>query len=182
MDSATSQATIEKLRLVFSTHGLPDTIVSDNRTAFTSHEFAGFAQQNGIRHLTSAPYHPASNGLAERAIQTLKNALKKNPGGVSLSTQIYRFLFQYRLTPHSTTGIAPAELLLGRRPRSHLDFLFPDITDRVRRKQFEQKANHDRHSRERQLGVGQAVWVRNLPACSSWLPGTISQVLTQQRF
>ena len=182
VDSATSQATIEKLRLVFSTHGLPETIVSDNGTAFTSDEFAAFVRQNGIKHLTSAPYHPASNGLAERAIQTLKNALKKNPGGVSLPTQIYRFLFRYRLTPHSTTGIAPAELLLGRRPRSHLDFLFPDITDRVRRKQFEQKANHDRQSRERQLGVGQAVWVRNLPACSSWLPGTISRVLTQQRF
>ena len=60
VDSATSQATIEKLQLVFSTHGLPDTIVSDNGTAFTSDEFAAFVRQNGIRHLTSAPYHPAS--------------------------------------------------------------------------------------------------------------------------
>ena len=94
--------------------------------------------------------------------------------GDSLPTQIYRFLFQYRLTPHSTIGIAPAELLLGRRPRSHLDFLFSDITDLVRKKQSEQKLNHDRHSREQQLGVGQAVWVRNLPACSSWLPGAYS--------
>ena len=122
---------------------------------------------------TQTPYKCTIS--TERAIQ---NALKKNPGGVSLSTQICRFLFQYRLTPHSTTGIAPAELLLGQRPGSHLDFLFPDITDRVRRKQFEQKENHDRHSGERQLGVGQAVWV-SLPACSSWLPGTITQV---QRF
>ena len=104
MDSATSQATIEKLRLVFSTHSLPETIVSDNGTVFTSDEFAAFVRQNGIKHLTSAPYNPASNVLAERAIQTLKNALKKNPGGVCLPTQIYCFLFQYRLTPHSTTG------------------------------------------------------------------------------
>ena len=182
VNSATSQATIETLQLVFATHGLPETIVSDNGTAFTSGEFATFTRSNGIKHLTSAPYHPASNGLAERAVQTLKNALKKNSSGESLTTQINRFLFQYRLTPYSTTGIAPAELLLGRRPRSQLDLLFPDIANRVRRRQLEQKVDHDRRSRERQLGVGQAVWVRNLPACTSWLPGTIVKVLSPQRF
>ena len=116
VNAATSQATIEKLRLVFSTHGLPEVIVSDNGTSFTNEEFAVFIRSNGIRHLTSALYHPASNGLAERAVQILKNALKKDPGGVSLDTQIARFLFHYQITPHSTTGIAPAELLMGRRP------------------------------------------------------------------
>lgn len=98
VNSATSQATIEKLRLVFSTYGLPEVIVSDNSTAFTSEEFTEFVRCNGIKHLTSAPYHPASNGLAERAVQTLKNALKKESGGVSLKTQILRFLFHYRIT------------------------------------------------------------------------------------
>ena len=42
--------------------------------------------------------------------------------------------------------------------------------------------DHDRRSRERQLGVGQAVWVRNIPACTSWLPGTIVKVLSPPRF
>ena len=84
VNSATSNATVEKLQTVFATHGLPEVIVSDNGTAFTSEEFALFVQRNGIRHLTSAPYHPASNGLAERAVQTLKSALKKDPGGVRL--------------------------------------------------------------------------------------------------
>ena len=70
---------------------------------------------NGIKHLTSAPYHPASNGLAERAVQILKNTLKKEPGGISLEIQISRFLFSYRITPHCTTGVAPSELLMGRR-------------------------------------------------------------------
>ena len=80
VNAATSNATIEKLQSVFTTHGLPEVIVSDNGTAFTSEEFKAFVQKNGIRHLTSAPYHPASNGLAERAVQTLKSALKKDPG------------------------------------------------------------------------------------------------------
>ena len=128
------------------------------------------------RHHSLTHYDPSkplllSCGLAERAIQTLKNALKKNPGGVSLPTQIYRFLFQYRLTPHSTTGIAPAELLLGRRPRSHLDFLFPDITDWVRRKQFEEKANH---RRERQLGVGQELACLFVMAARNYISGSYS--------
>ena len=163
VNSATSNATIEKLQSVFATHGLPEVMVSDNGTAFTSEEFAAFVQKNGIRHLTSAPYHPASNGLAERAVQTLKTALKKDSSGVSLEKQIHHFVFRYRITPHSTTGVAPAELLLGRRPRSRLDLLHPEIAERVRKRQAEQKGRHDRHCRERELSVGQPVWVKRLP-------------------
>ena len=182
VNAATSQATIEKLHLVFSTHGLPEVIVSDNGTSFTSEEFAGFIHSNGIRHLTSAPYHPASNGLAERAVQILKNALKKDPGGVSLESQIARFLFHYRITPHSTTGIAPAELLMGRRSRSRLDRLYPNIADRVRKRQFDQKRGHDQHCQQRQLSAGQIVWVRNHATGQTWLPGIIFEVLSHQKF
>ena len=134
------------------------------------------------KHLTSAPYHPASNGLAERAVQTLKNALRKDPGWVSLGTQISRFLFRYRITPHSTTGVTPAELLMGRRLRSRLDLLHPDISERVRKRQLVQKEGHDSHCRQRELSTGQTVWVRNPPNGRPWFPGTISEVLSQQRF
>ena len=67
VNTATSQTTIDKLRMLFATHGLPETVVSDNGSIFTSAEFATFMTYNGIKHLKSAPYHPASNGLAERA-------------------------------------------------------------------------------------------------------------------
>ena len=63
--SATTQHTIAKLMSIFATHGLPEMIVSDNGTVFISTDFQIFTKQNGIRHVTSAPYHPASNGLAE---------------------------------------------------------------------------------------------------------------------
>ena len=182
MNSATSQATIDKLRLVFATHGLPEVLVSDNGTSFTSEEFAAFVHGNGIKHLTSAPYHPAANGLAERAVQTLKNALKKDPGGVSLETQIARFLFRYRITPHSTTGVSPAEMLMGRRPRSRLDLLHPDIGERVQKRQLEQKEGHDQRCRQRQFTAGQTVWVKNHTTGRPWLPGTIAEVITPQRF
>ena len=69
---ATSEITIEHLRRTFSTHGIPDTIVSDNSICFTSNEFIHFCKMNGLKHITSAPYHPSTNGMAERAIQTVK--------------------------------------------------------------------------------------------------------------
>jgi len=55
---STAKITVNKLRTVFATHGLPDTIVSDNGTSFTGVEFKEFMAKNGIRHVTSAPYHP----------------------------------------------------------------------------------------------------------------------------
>ena len=97
--STSSQATIKALRPIFATDSLPEIIVSDNGSAFTSEEFQEFVKQNEIRHLWSAPYHPASNGLAERAVQTFKNAMKKATTS-DLETHLSRFLFQYRITPH----------------------------------------------------------------------------------
>ena len=68
--STSSVATITVLRNLFATHGIPGLIFSDNGTSFTSDEFKKFVRRNGIRHRTSAPYHPATNGLAERAVYT----------------------------------------------------------------------------------------------------------------
>ena len=117
-NSVTSQVTIDKLRKIFSTHGLPEKVVSDNGSAFTSREFAAFMRDNGIVHV------PATNRQAERAVQVVKQGLKKLTQG-SLQARLDLLLFNYRLTPQETTGQAPAELLLGRRPRSRLDALFP---------------------------------------------------------
>ena len=61
----------------FSQFGLPDRIVSDNASYFVSAEFAEFMNKNGTKHSTSAPYHPARNGLAERAVKTFKTGTYK---------------------------------------------------------------------------------------------------------
>ena len=80
MNSTTSTATACKLREIFAQHGLSDILVSDNAPNFTSEEFETFMRKNGIAHITSAPYHPASNGLAERAVQTVKSGIIKTAG------------------------------------------------------------------------------------------------------
>ena len=78
--STFSESTISKLRTIFSTHGLVEVLVSDNGLAFTSQEFKEFIQRNEIRHVFTPPYHPASNGLAECAIKTVKKGLRKMEG------------------------------------------------------------------------------------------------------
>ena len=138
--STSSSAIIEELRTLFAKFGLPESVVTDNGTGFVSQEFETFLKNNGIRHTTSVPYHPASNGLAERAVEIVKKGLKKVTVG-SMNTRLAKVLFTYRITPHSTTGTSPAELLLGRRPQTRLDLLKPNRAERVEKKQEDQKAS-----------------------------------------
>ena len=91
-------------------------------------------KKNGIKHIKVAPHHPASNGLAERAVRIFKEGFAKMEDG-SVQTKLSRFLLSYRTTPHSTTGVPPAELLLKRRLHTHLNQFVPSIADRVRNKQ-----------------------------------------------
>ena len=92
---ATATATINKLRLTFATHGLPDIIISDNGANFTSEEFAAFMKSNGIKHVRTAPYHPASNGQADRVVQTVKEELQKQEGE-TLEVRLAKVLFHHR--------------------------------------------------------------------------------------
>ncbi|KRZ47522.1 Uncharacterized protein T02_8860, partial [Trichinella nativa] len=110
---------------LFTTHGLPEVMVSDNAAAFTSNEFQNFMISNAIRHVTISPYHPASNGQAERMVQTMKNALQRRVRG-NWNIHFARFLLSQHITLNSKTGLSPAELLMHRRPRTLLDNLHPD--------------------------------------------------------
>ena len=62
---------------IFSIFDIPNTLVTHNRSSFGSEEFENFVKKNGIKHLTTALYHPSSNGLAERMVQTFKTTIKK---------------------------------------------------------------------------------------------------------
>lgn len=170
--SATSAVTINTLRNMFATHGIPDVVVSDNGTCFVSVEFENFMSDNGIEHIKTAPYHPASNGLAERAVQVFKQGIRNVPGG-TIEIKLARFLFRYRTTPQSTTGVAPSELLMGRKLKSHLDMIFPNIKSNVNAKQAKQKQYHDKCSKARILCPGNRVYVCNFGSGEKWLPGVI---------
>ena len=120
MSPITSPLVIEKLQTIFSVHGLPKTVVTDNSPSFMSDECERFWTANGIQHMTSFPYHPATNGLAERGIQLFKYGLGNMEGG-TLQPKLSRFLFWNRITSHSITGVSLAEVLMDRRLGSQLD-------------------------------------------------------------
>jgi transposase InsO family protein len=100
--------------------------VSDNGPQFTSEEFKRFMLINGIVHRREAPYHPQTNGLAERAVQSVKKALHKmrdQPG--TFEDKLQRFFTSYQNTPHKSTGKTPVEELLGRQNRGKFDLFQP---------------------------------------------------------
>ena len=126
MTNITSDSTINALKQIFVLEGAPETIVSDNGAQFTSDQFQKFCSCYGITHLTTAPFHPASNGEAERFVRTFKEAmrkaaLEKEGKDEALNT----LLFSYRTTPSPRSGKSPSELLHGRQPRTLLSSLIP---------------------------------------------------------
>ena len=158
MSSTTTSKTIDVLRHVFAIHGLPDHLVSDNGPQFTSMEYQHFLRCNSIKHTRTAPYHPATNGIAERFVQTFKKAILAGKGYARSSQhKLASFLLHYRSTPHSVTGVPPCVLLNNRQLKTVLDLLKPDIGRRVQEKQSSQKKAHDLHCRERLFEVGDLV-------------------------
>ena len=120
--STSTQATTALLEEDFAHFGYPHTIVSDNATTFSSAEFQLWCHQRGIKHLTGAPYHPATNGAAERMVQSFKQSLKKSK--LPPRPALQEFLMQYRRTPLNT-GFSPSQLLNGRQLRTKIDALLP---------------------------------------------------------
>ena len=141
---------------------------------FTSAEFAEFLQRNGIRHVWTPPYHPASNGLVEKMVQTFKERMKRLKQGL-LNTRLSRFLFKYRLTPHSTTGALPAEMIFGRKLRSPLDCLKPCIGRTVNRAHEQQRKSYDARAQAqvRDFGISDRVYASNFGPGVRWLLGVV---------
>ena len=177
MSSTTANKTITKLRETFARYGLPEQLISDNGPQFVSEELETFLRVNGVKHIRSSPYHPASNGAAERLVQTVKQALEAGRvDGVPLEQTLATFLLRYRATPHATTGVPPSTPLMGRTLRTRLDLIKPDVGRRVREQQAHQKTQHDTHTCERQFVLGQRVWVRNMREGPRWVDGVITGI------
>ena len=138
----------------------------------TSEEFKQFLKSNGITHITSAPYHPASNGLAERAVQTVKQALKKQHLG-SIKHKVARFSFAYRNTSQTRTGQTPVELIFGHQLRTRLSNDKPGVEERLQKKQKSQKRNYDCKAKDRYFKVGDKVYVKNYRPGPAWVAGEI---------
>ncbi|UYV68431.1 K02A2.6-like [Cordylochernes scorpioides] len=172
MDHCTATATVRVLRSLFAVHGLPDQVVSDNGRMFVGHEFQEFLRMNGVRRITSAPYHPQTNGQAERVVQTLKQLIRKN-GWENISVTLPRALFAMRTTPHGKSGLTPAELLMGRRLTTRMNRLHP--------KESEDSENGKEHFQNR-FKSQENVYARKYNGKGKWEPGKIKTVLGPRNY
>ena len=113
MTSTTVSKTISALEQMFSLYGIPEHVVTDNGPQFASGDFAVFLNSQGVCHMRSAPYHPATNGLAEHFVQSLKQGLKTNLSfQLPLSTRLHNFLLTCCSSVHSTMVVTPSSLFL----------------------------------------------------------------------
>lgn len=187
MQSTTADKVLQFLDKIITTFGLPKSICTDNGPQFSAFKFIDFCKRHGIEVQKSPPYHPESNGIAERAVQTVKKTLKKflldkNLRGLSFQDKINKFLFKYRNTSCSSTNAAPAERVFSFTPRTPLDFVNPicktfnNVNNSLSLPPSNKKSNI-------KFAVGQKVLYRNVNSKScNWMEATIFKILSPQRY
>ena len=101
----------DHLQELFSVEGTPDEVMSDNGPPFNGKEFSSFLTGLGIRHTTSSPNYPWSNGFIERQIQTVKRLMEK---AISMGRSFEEALTHLKAQPLRDGLPSPAEILHGR--------------------------------------------------------------------
>lgn len=177
--SKTSQSTIKIIEDTFAYLGIPQEVMTDNGPPFNALDFKAFMNEYGIRHLTSSPTYARSNGLVERAVQTVKNLfVKAIESGSSLTLSI----LNYNATPKHNLP-SPAELLMGRKLRSNLMITKSLLTPKyecsksyntIQTNQLKQKQYHDRNAYELlDLQENQEVMVQT--SMRNWTPAKVTR-------
>ena len=145
---------------LFSIEGYPDEIVSDNGPPFNSKVCAKFLSGLGIKHATSSPGYPLSNGFIERHIQMVKNMLSK-----SSNTQSFQeVLADLRTTRIGTDLPSPAEILHGRNltTKAQAEIDINAIRSLLQERQLKMMLAHDssrRAKKAKPLVVGERCYV-----------------------
>ena len=176
MANITAKNVIKELSIIYARYGYPMQLVTDNGPQFCGEEFNSFNKERGIRHIKTSPYHPSTNGAAERFVQTFKKGMKtakedeRDP-----IERLNNFLRVYRSTPHKTTSTTPAELFFKRKVRGRLDLFHPSISRKVKESQKSQAKYHDQHAHMRELQEGDLVRVRDFRSTPhSWKEGIVT--------
>ena len=104
------------LKVQFARHGLPIQVCSDNNP-FNAVEFRRFAEKYDFQHITSSPHYLQANGRAEAAVKTIKKLFEK---ATEDREDPHLALLAFRNTPTTQLGMSPAQVMFGRRTRTHL--------------------------------------------------------------
>ncbi|XP_047994374.1 uncharacterized protein K02A2.6-like [Leguminivora glycinivorella] len=155
-------------------------ITSDaaNSLSRKSKEFRKYLQSQGIRQVLSAPYHPATNGQAERTVQTVKAKLRKLTSG-PWEARLAAVLYGLRTTPNSVNDKTPAELLNNRRFRTKFDKLNPLFS---RCADTDEAVEKNSATKNREFQTGQSVYLKNYCGGPRWLKGMVEKRLGVCRY
>ena len=170
----------DRLIDLFSIEGYPDEIVSDNRPLFQSKEFAKFLSGLGIKHTTSSPKYPRSNGFIERHIQMVKNMLSK-----SSNTRSFQEVLADLRTTRIGMGLpSPAEILHGRNlmTRAQAEIDIKAIRSVLQERQLKMTLDHNmsrRAKKARLLVVGERCHV--LGPGNKWIDAFITGITDSSR-
>ena len=170
----------DRLINLFSIEGYPDEIVSDNGPPFQSKEFAKFLSGLGIKHTTSSPGYPRSNGFIERHIQMVKNMLSK-----SSNTRPFQEVLADLRTTRIGTGLpSPAEILHGRNltTRAQAEIDIKAIHSVLQERQLKMTLDHDMSRRTRKarpLVVGERCHV--LGPGNKWIDALVTGITDSGR-
>ena len=183
MSTTSAKATVTTLRDIFSRHGLPEIIVSDNGPQFTATEFEQFCTSNGLLHRTSAVYKPSTNGQAEHVVQILKSAIKQaHLTNADVATVIANHLLVYQTTPHSNTGEPPSLLLIGRRLRNRLGLPTPSLETYIEACQYSTLVSRTAHTGLRTFNASDSVLARNFGRGGKWVREVVTEVLGSRHY
>ncbi|XP_041982842.1 uncharacterized protein K02A2.6-like [Aricia agestis] len=177
MQGTTALHVITKLCKTFAFIGVPAQLVSDNGPPFSSVEFVNFLIANGCEAVKTPPYHPQSNGTAERMVQTIKKCLvrleNENPK-LCREIILQNFLFTYRNSPN-VTGMSPNEILFKQRPRTRFDLMKPNNI--ISKKSCKKGVKTIITFKE-----GEKVWCKELSRGKGWVKGVILKQLSTVRY
>ncbi|CAB3991427.1 transposon Tf2-1 poly [Paramuricea clavata] len=176
LNNLTATTVVNVVRSIFSEQGIPETLICDNGTQFTSAQFQDLAKRYGFRVVTSSPYYPKGHGFIERQVQTVKKILLKcEESGTDPSLA----LLSLRSIPLSATLKSPAELLNGRMFKTTLPVkIHPpndwhETRDLLLTQQKKQINLYNRDSKEKpNLFQNQAVQVQD-PLKKTWSPARV---------
>jgi hypothetical protein len=186
LHNTSSQSVIAHCKPHFARHGIPDTLVTDNGPQFSSELFRKFTTSYQFQHYTSSPHYPQSNGRAEKAVQTVKNIIKKASDDKS---DHYLALLEYRNMPINDQLGSPTQRLMGRRTKTLVptteSLLLPKmiksslVQKEMKEQKMKQKYYYDQHSHPLQkLNVGDKVSIRKE---GRWSPAVVTDVASTPR-
>ena len=119
-----NETVLEAMMEVFSRHGLPKVLLTDQGSVFTSKLTRHMCKTFEVHKVKTSPYHPQSDGALERWHACLKGMMKRQEIELkSWDRQLKYLLFAYRDTPHCVTGFSPFTIMFGRDVKGPVELL-----------------------------------------------------------